>query len=32
MAAAKVRGYVLQGRQVIETPEGRKVRLRFAVR
>ena len=32
MAASKARGYVFQGRQVIETPEGRKVRLRFAAR
>ena len=32
MAVAKVRGYVFQGRQVIETPAGRKVRLHFALR
>ena len=32
MAAAKARGYVFQGRQLIETPDGLKARLRFAVR
>lgn len=32
MAVAKAKGYVFQGRQVIETPQGKKVQLRFAVR
>lgn len=32
MAVAKARGYVFQGRSVIETPQGAKVQLRFAVR
>lgn len=32
MAVAKAKGYVFKGRQVIETPQGRKVQLRFAVR
>jgi hypothetical protein len=32
MAVAKVKGYVFQGRQVIDTPQGKKVQLRFAVR
>jgi hypothetical protein len=31
MAVAKAKGYVFQGRQVIETPQGKKVQLRFAV-
>jgi hypothetical protein len=32
MAVAKSRGYVFQGRSVIDTPQGKKVQLRFAVR
>ena len=32
MAVAKAKGYVFRGREVIETPQGRKVQLRFAVR
>jgi hypothetical protein len=32
MAVAKAKGYMFQGRQVIETPQGKKVQLRFAVR
>lgn len=32
MAVAKAKGYVFQGRQVIDTPRGKKVQLRFAVR
>lgn len=32
MAVAKAKGYVFQGRQVIDTPQGKKVQLRFAVR
>lgn len=32
MAVAKARGYVFRGRNVIETPQGKKVQLRFAVR
>ena len=32
MAVAKARGYVFQGRSVIDTPQGSKVQLRFAVR
>ena len=32
MAVAKARGYVLQSRSVIQTPQGAKVQLRFAVR
>jgi hypothetical protein len=32
MVVAKAKGYVFQGRQVIETPQGKKVQLRFAVR
>ena len=32
MAAAKAKGYVFQGRQLINTPQGQKVQLRFAVR
>jgi hypothetical protein len=32
MAVAKARGYVFKGREVIETPQGTKVQLRFAVR
>ena len=32
MAVAKTKGYVFQGRQVLDTPQGKKVQLRFAVR
>ena len=32
MAVAKAKGYIFKGRQVIETPQGKKVQLRFAVR
>lgn len=32
MAVARAKGYVLQGREVIETPQGRRVQLRFRVR
>lgn len=32
MAVAKARGYMLQSRSVIQTPQGAKVQLRFAVR
>jgi hypothetical protein len=32
MAVAKAKGYVFKGREVVETPQGRKVQLRFAVR
>ena len=32
MAVAKARGYVLQSRSVLQTPQGPKVQLRFAVR
>lgn len=32
MAVAKARGYIFRGRNVIETPQGKKVQLRFAVR
>jgi hypothetical protein len=32
MAVAKAKGYTFQGRQVIDTPQGKKVQLRFAVR
>jgi hypothetical protein len=32
MAIAKSKGYFFQGRQVIQTPQGKKVQLRFAVR
>src|SRR4029077_14204002 len=32
MAIAKAKGYVFQGRQVVQTPQGKKVQLRFAVR
>ena len=31
-AVAKAKGYIFQGRQVIETSQGKKVQLRFAVR
>lgn len=32
MAVAKAKGYIFKGRQVIETSQGKKVQLRFAVR
>ena len=32
MAVAKAKGYVFTGRQVIDTPQGKKVQLRFSVR
>jgi hypothetical protein len=32
MAVAKAKGYVFHGREVVETPQGKKVQLRFAVR
>lgn len=32
MAVAKAKGYLFKGKEVIETPQGRKVQLRFAVR
>lgn len=32
MSVAKAKGYVFKGREVIETPQGKKVQLRFAVR
>lgn len=32
MAVAKAKGYVFRGREVVETAQGPKVRLRFAVR
>lgn len=32
LAVAKSKGYVLRGREVVETPQGRKVQLRFALR
>ena len=32
MAVAKAKGYVFRGREVVETAQGKKVQLRFAVR
>jgi hypothetical protein len=32
MAVARAKGYVFKGREVINTPQGKKVQLRFAVR
>jgi hypothetical protein len=32
MAVAKAKGYIFKGREVINTPQGQKVQLRFAVR
>lgn len=32
MAVARAKGYVFKGREVIETPTGKKVQLRFGVR
>ena len=31
LAVAKTKGYVFRGREVVQTPQGRKVQLRFAV-
>ena len=32
MAIAKAKGYVFKGKEIIETPLGKKIQLRFAVR
>ena len=32
MAVAKAKRYVFKGREVIQTPQGKKIQLRFAVR
>jgi hypothetical protein len=32
MAIAKAKGYVFKGKEVVETPQGKKIQLRFAVR
>jgi hypothetical protein len=32
MAVAKAKGYVFKGREVVNTPQGKKIQLRFAVR
>ena len=32
MAVVKAKGYIFKGREVINTPQGKKVQLRFAVR
>jgi Protein of unknown function (DUF1257) len=32
MAVAKSKGYVFKGKDVIDTPQGKKIQLRFAVR
>jgi len=32
MAVAKGKGYLFKGREVIDTPHGKKIQLRFAVR
>ena len=32
MAVAKTKGYVFKGKDVIDTPQGKKIQLRFAVR
>ena len=32
MAVAKAKGYVFRGREVVQTPQGPKVQLRFAIR
>jgi len=32
MAVAKTKGYIFRGREVVQTPQGPKVQLRFAVR
>jgi len=31
MSVAKAKGYVFKGREVIDTPQGKKIQLRFAV-
>ena len=32
MAVAKAKGYVFKGKEAIDTPQGKKIQLRFAVR
>ena len=32
LAVAKAKGYVFKGKEVIHTPQGKKIQLRFAVR
>ena len=32
MAVAKAKGYVFKGREVIDSPQGKRIQLRFAVR
>ena len=32
MAVAKSKGYVFKGREIIDTPQGKKIQLRFALR
>jgi hypothetical protein len=32
MAVAKAKGYVFKGKEVIDTPQGKKIQLRFALR
>lgn len=32
MAVAKAKGYIFKGKEVIDTPQGKKIQLRFAVR
>jgi hypothetical protein len=32
MAVAKAKGYVFKGREVVNTPQGKKIQLRFALR
>jgi hypothetical protein len=32
MAVAKAKGYIFKGREVVNTPQGKKIQLRFAVR
>ena len=32
MAVAKAKGYIFKGREVVNTPQGKKVQLRFTVR
>jgi len=32
MAVAKTKGYLFRGREIVQTPQGPKVQLRFAVR
>jgi hypothetical protein len=32
MAVAKAKGYVFKGKEVIDTPQGKKIQLRFAMR